>query len=107
MAFELYATDGSVSPHTPRNFHNVSYDDLPSNAIFCISIPDKPFPHEEEYFKAGNIMRLENLRRKMYKGELEISWSNLMTEEQAHRSFKDKRPILLAKDDPRSVELER
>jgi hypothetical protein len=106
MSFEIYATDGSVSSSTPRNFHNIAYADTPSNAIFCINIPDKPLDNEEHFYKAGNIIRLGNLRTKTYKGELEITWSNRVTEAQSSQRFRDKRPRLLAQDDPESIMIE-
>jgi hypothetical protein len=105
--FELYVTDGTVSPLSLRNYHNISHGHIPRSAIYCVSIQNEPPPEELQCYEAGNVLRLTNLRAKEYRGELEITWSDLMTEVQANQNFKRRKPLLLPKEDERSIEIEK
>jgi hypothetical protein len=107
MHFELYVTDGSVSPMPLRNFHNVSHKDIPTNAIYCISIKGEPPADELACYEIGNTITLGNIRAKCWKGELEFIWANLVTEDQASQGWRKRRPKVLPKEDPRSLAIEK
>ena len=106
MHFELYVTDGSVSPLPLRNFHGVTHPSIPTGAIYCISIKDEPPAHELPAYEVGNIIRLGNIRAKVYRDELEFIWANLVTEDQASQGWKRRRPSVLPEEDERSLEVE-
>ena len=107
MHFELYVTDGSVSPKPLRNFHNVSHKDIPTNAIYCISIKGEPPADELACYEVGNTITLGNIRAKSFKGELEFIWANLVTEDQASQGWRKRRPKVLPKEDPRYAAIEK
>ena len=106
MHFELYVTDGSVSPKPLRNYHNVSHKDIPTSAIYCISIKGEPPADELACYETGNVITLGNIRAKTFKNELEFIWANLVTAGQADQGWRGRRPKLLPKEDPRSLAIE-
>ncbi|WWD21862.1 hypothetical protein CI109_106350 [Kwoniella shandongensis] len=105
-AYELYVADGTCSHLPLRNFHNVNVG-IPVNALYTVAIHDDPPEEEKKIFQHGNVVTIHNLRGKMYKGELEVAWSEKPTEEQLAKGWKRRKLYLLDKDDPKAKEIER
>ena len=89
-ALELYITDGTVSPSTTRNFHNVDIG-IPASAIFSLAIKNTPPTTERDVFQVDNIITMNNIRAKAYQGDLELIWSELVTEEQKAQGWNRRR----------------
>ncbi|OCF33972.1 hypothetical protein I316_04318 [Kwoniella heveanensis BCC8398] len=107
-ALEVYVTDGTVSPFDLRNFHNVKYPSIPSRAIFCLAIFDRPPENELPLFEHGNILRMHNVRCKGFNGELELSWSEKPSGNQYEQGWRPRRTLsLLERHDERAKVIER
>nr|XP_019008989.1 uncharacterized protein I206_06677 [Kwoniella pini CBS 10737]OCF47770.1 hypothetical protein I206_06677 [Kwoniella pini CBS 10737] len=105
---ELYVTDGTISQnYQPRNFHNIEIADLPQAAIYTLAIHDTPPLHEIPNFDVGNVLKLSNVRSKLYKGELELSWSELPTSEQARQGWSRRRLAPIRQEDEKAKLIER
>jgi hypothetical protein len=99
---EIYITDGTVSVETPYNYHNIQAK-VPQNALFSLTVHDKPPEPELELFKRGNILMLGNVRSKLYKGQLELNWSEKLTAVQIGSGWRARRRCeLVPKDDERA-----
>ena len=99
---EVYITDGTTSSERLRNFHNFQ-DKVPYNAIFCLSIHEKPPDNELELFKKGNILKMGNVRAKLYKEDLELTWSEKLTQEQVEMGWRTRRRCeLIPNEDERA-----
>lgn len=107
MHFELYVTDGSLSHIPLRNYHGVTHQHVPQNAIYCLNIPDEPPANELAYYEVGNILKLGNVRGKIYQGDLQFIWSNRTTAGQEAAGWRHRRPYLLFKEDPKSLAIEK
>ncbi|KAK8846545.1 hypothetical protein IAR55_005631 [Kwoniella newhampshirensis] len=104
-AYELYVADGTCNRHALRNYHNVNVG-IPRSALYTIAIHDNPPEDEKRYFQQGNFVKICNLRGKLYRGELEIAWSEKPTEEQLAKGWNRRRCYLLEKSDPKAKEIE-
>ena len=107
MYRELYVVDGTVSSLPQRNFHGVDHPNVPINGVFRIEIKYPSSPTDEETFKAGNVVLLPNVRAKNYKGEMELIWSERLTDEQEARGWKVKSATLIQPEDERALAIER
>lgn len=105
IAMELYVTDGTTSTYQLKNFHNVT-GDLPTSAVYVLAIQNTPPRQDQPAFQVGNVLRLNNVRAKEYRGEMETIWAEMITEEQDRMGYKAKRPIVLSKDAPEAKEIE-
>lgn len=105
MAMELYVTDGTTSTYQLKNFRNVT-GDLPPSAVYVLAIQNTPPRQDQPAFQVGNVLRLNNVRAKEYRGELETIWAEMITEEQDRMGYKAKRPIVLSKDASEAKEIE-
>jgi hypothetical protein len=103
---EVYITDGTSNPVPTRNFHGVSHPDLQFSQIFCLAIKDKLHPAEQEMFQEGNYVRLNNMRAKEYKGEIELIWSEGLTQEQAEGGWNRRRATKIAPGDESALAIE-
>ena len=98
-AFELYVSDGTINPLPTRNFHQVDVG-IPSSALFCLAIQD-PDEKSDELFQKGNVIKMRNIRAKMYNGALELAWGNLQTRGTAQQTWSNKKCTLIDKGDHR------
>ncbi|WVF70377.1 hypothetical protein IAT40_005167 [Kwoniella sp. CBS 6097] len=107
-SLELYVTDGTVSNTTPRNFHNVQYPSIPPRAILCLAIFDAPPESERPLLEHGNILSMENVRCKDFNGQLELGWSEKVTEKQLDQGWRARRTLcLVEKNDERAKIIEK
>ena len=97
-ALELYVSDGTVSPHPTRNYHNVDLS-LPPNAVFSLAIKDLPPVSERRIFETGGYVKMSNVRAKCYQGGLELIWSELVTGEQHEKGWNRRRCAEVGKGD--------
>lgn len=104
--FELYVADGSVASQPLRNFHGVRCPGISDNAIFCLSIERQPEQDQLPMFEVGNYLFLRNVRAKMYKGELEMIWSERVLPDQQSKGWEDGKPRLISPDDARAIAIE-
>ncbi|WWC58937.1 uncharacterized protein I303_101482 [Kwoniella dejecticola CBS 10117] len=105
---ELYITDGTISTnYEPRNFHNIEISGVPRSAIFSLAVHDAPPTNELPYFGVGNVLKLNNVRSKLYKGEMELSWSELPTSDQARQGWTRRRMNPIREEDERAKLIER
>ncbi|WVQ68725.1 uncharacterized protein L199_006934 [Kwoniella botswanensis] len=105
---ELYVSDGTTSTaYQLRNFHNIQIQGLPNEALFILAIHDLPPAHDLPSLDVGSIVKLENVRSKLYKGALELSWSELPTSDQALQGWRRRRCMLVDEDDERARVIER
>lgn len=72
-----------------------------------MAIYDKPSVDEIGIYESGNVLVLRNVRPKVYKGELELSWSELVTDFQAKEGWNRRRVGRVGKDEERAKEIER
>ena len=99
--YELYVSDGTVHPATTRNYHDITIDPgFPPSALFCLAIQD-PDEESEEVFRKGNVIRVPNVRAKVYNGDLELAWSNLVLADQMDQGWTSKRCTVINPDDHR------
>lgn len=105
--YEMYVVDGTVSPLPQRNFHNVSHPHLPMSGVYKIDIKHQPSPSDEAMFTAGSVLLLPNVRAKDYRGEMEIIWSEKVTDEQEAKGWRTKRACLIPPEDERALAIER
>ncbi|OCF76410.1 hypothetical protein I204_02105 [Kwoniella mangroviensis CBS 8886] len=105
---ELYVSDGTTSTsYQLRNFHNIQIQGLPNKALFILAIHDLPPSHEMPSFDVGNIVKLENVRSKLYRDALELSWSELPTSDQALQGWRRRKCMLIDEHDERARVIER
>jgi len=104
-ALELYISDGTVSPHSTRNYHNIDVS-IPPSAVFPLAIKDLPPMSERQNFAVGNYMMIRNVRCKMYQGALELIWSELVTTEQYEKGWNRRRCQGIGKEDERAKLIE-
>lgn len=106
VQFELYVVDGTLSNLPLRNFHNVEYPRVGRQGVYCIGIQRCP-PDEEHIYRVGNYVLLRNVRSKMYRDELELIWSELVTQQQDDAGWKSRKAVLIPPQDERALEIER
>lgn len=99
--------DGTVSRLPLRNFHNIDHPHVPMSGVFKIDIMHSPSQDDVGTFQPGKVVMLRNVRSKEYKGELEMIWSERLTDEQEARGWNYKRPRLISSGDERAVAIER
>ncbi|WVR04232.1 hypothetical protein IAU60_001232 [Kwoniella sp. DSM 27419] len=97
-ALELYVTDGTRTSYSNRNFHGVSFPDLPGDALFTLAIHDPPTEAEQPLYQFGHVLRISNVRAKLWKGELELAWSEKPTTDQHAMGWRKKRCQLVPPD---------
>ena len=116
---QLYVTDGtrSAAPHSWRNWHGIDRQanapgdgfgrPLPKDAIYCLTIMSAPPRDEQELLQPGNVLSVRNVRGDAWGGELEMVWSEMMTEEQAVMGWKRRKLRVLSREDERVKAIER
>jgi hypothetical protein len=104
--FELYVTDGSFATQPIRNFHNVTVEDVPDNAIFCVSIEAEPGQDDLPKFQVGRYLHLPNVRAKLYKEELEMIWSERLLEDQHSQGWRDRKVKEVEKTDSSAIAID-
>nr|XP_019047735.1 hypothetical protein I302_04352 [Kwoniella bestiolae CBS 10118]OCF26665.1 hypothetical protein I302_04352 [Kwoniella bestiolae CBS 10118] len=105
---ELYISDGTICTEYPiKNYHNIQIAGLPNEAVWTLAIHELPDIHELPKFDVGNILKAENVRSKLYNGEMELSWSELPTSDQARQGWRKRKCILVDGDDKRAKAIER
>ncbi|KAK4685148.1 protection of telomeres protein 1, partial [Tremellales sp. Uapishka_1] len=102
---ELYVTDGTCYATPPRNFHGLDFG-IPATAVYCIAILDVPSAEEKKKFKVGNVIKMYNIRPKMYQGQLDLVWSEKMTEQQARDRWSTRWCRVFTEEDERYREID-
>ena len=69
--------------------------------MFCLTIFEDQSDDVVDFLAPGNVVEFKNCRCDDSVGELELKWSNLVSEEQLAQGFKAKKPRLLEKTDDR------
>lgn len=105
VKWELYVTDGTVSPHLTRNFRNVDIG-IPQGGVMCLNVFDNVNPQSETLFQTGAVLHFPNILAKPYDRELELKWSDMVTDDQARSGYQDKEAFLVKNDDPRAIAIE-
>lgn len=103
---ELYITDGTASSYPNRNFRGVTHEDLLPSQIFVLSIVKEPPPDEQPLYREGLYMKMNNIRAKEYRGELELTWSEAVTQDQLDQGWNRRRVTGIAASDPQAKLIE-
>lgn len=100
----MYVADGTVNSEKTRNFHGVD-PRLPPSATFCLTV----FKEEgfKDTFTEGTIIRIPNVRCQFRDCELELKWSNRVTQKQSDDGWKEKEFSILDPSDPQAKEIEK
>ncbi|KAL1408362.1 hypothetical protein Q8F55_005172 [Vanrija albida] len=101
--WELYVTDGTVSPMETRNFHNVDAK-IPPRAVICLTVFDTT-DERASLFEPGKYFHFKNLRSKDRAG-LELNWSDKLTEKQVVDGWRPQNVIVLPKENEAAQAIE-
>jgi hypothetical protein len=104
--YELYVSDGTLSPHPTRNYHNIDAS-IPPRALFPLAIYQLNGTEQVGWLKAGNTILFRNVRSKIWKEELELAWSELITDDLVKAGWETRKLKLIGKDDDRAKVIER
>lgn len=99
-------TDGTVNPRPTSNFFNISIGTPPSS-IFCVAVFDEQPEEFAHNMREGNFIVIRNVRVAAHKrtAELELRWSDKLTEDQLQKGWKQKTITPVPKNDHRATQI--
>lgn len=105
--YELYVADGTVNPHPTHNFHNIDAG-IPPGALMCLTVFASVSAASESLFKPGATLHFKNVNVNRYRGQgdLELKWSDLVSNQQVAEGWKDRKCYLVGPDMPEVIEIE-
>ena len=107
--YELYITDGTVSPHGTHIWHQNLDFEIPQSAVWTLAIFGDQPPDIASQLIAGNYLSMRNVNVKRHRGQglLELKWSEKVTPEQREMGWKNRSLSAIAHDDYRATEINR